>query len=122
MNLNERAALDAKKILGDLNGAGREFTLMTNNASYALTGIYGDIGYLLNLTTGEAVEGRTIEAAYSIASLEAQTMDEPERGWGFECVDLSGKKQKLYVVKYEADRTIGVGRLKLAVNLNAKQH
>ena len=120
MNLNDRAALDAKNILSDLNGAGREFTLMINNACYVLTGIYGDIGYLLNLTTGEAIEGRTIEVSFSIASLAAQTQDVPERGWGFECKDLSGKKIKLYVVKYEPDRTIGVGRLKLAVNLNAK--
>ena len=120
MNLNERAALDAKNIIGDLNGAGREFTLMTNNASYALIGVYGDIGYLLNLATGEAVEGRTIEATFSIASLVAQTPDEPERGWGFECIDLSGKKIKLYVVKYEPDRTIGLGRIKLAVNLRGE--
>lgn len=120
MNLNERAALDAKMILGDLNGAGRDFTLMANNTRYKLTGVYGDIGYLLNLATGEAVEGRTIEASFSISTLAAQTPDEPQRGWGFECVELSGKNIKLFVVKYEPDRTIGVGRLKLAVNLNAK--
>lgn len=119
MNLMDRAALDAKNILGDLNGAAREFTLMTDNARYAITGVYGDIGYLLNLATGEAVEGRTIEAAFSLASLAAQTADEPERGWGFE-IEVSGKKLKLYIVKFEPDKTIGVGRLKLAVNLNAK--
>ena len=120
MNLRERAAHDAKKILGDLNGAGTKFTLTTNNDNYPLTGSYGDIGYLLNIATGEAVEGRTIEAAFAISSLTAQTPDEPARGWGFECVDISGKKIKLYVVKYEPDKTIGVGRIKLAVNLNGK--
>ena len=120
MNLRERAAADAEKILGDINGAGTEFFLITNNAEYRLAGIYGDIGYLLNLATGEAIEGRTIEAAFSIASLAAQTEDEPERGWGFKCKELSGKMLKLFVVKYEPDRTIGVGRIKLAVNLNGK--
>jgi len=120
LNVMDRAALDAKNILSDLNGAARAFTLITNNTRYQLTGIYGDIGYLLNLATGEAIEGRTIEASFVIASLAAQTPDEPERGWGFECVELSGKKIKLYVVKYEPDNTIGLGRIKLAVNLNGK--
>ena len=121
MSLRERAAADAEKILGDINGAGTEFVLTTNNAEYRLVGVYGDIGYLLNLATGEAVEGRTIEATFSLASLAAQTAEEPERGWGFRCFELSGKELRLFVVKFEPDRTIGVGRIKLAVNLNGKQ-
>jgi len=120
LNLRERAASDTANILGDLTGAASEFFLITKSGKYRLSGIYGDIGYLLNLSTGEAIEGRTIEATFSIASLAAQTDNEPERGWGFECVELSGKKIKLYVVKYEPDKTIGIGRIKLAVNLNGR--
>jgi hypothetical protein len=118
LNLRERAAEDAKAILGDLDGAGTEFILSDKNNKYPIAGIYGDIGYLLNLSTGEVVEGRTIEAVFSLSTLAAKTTTEPERGWGFECTDLTGKKIRLYVVKYEPDRTIGIGRIKLAVNLN----
>ena len=117
MNLRDRATKDAGKILADLAGAATEFTLISNGNEYPLSGVYGDIGYLLNVATGEAVEGRTIEAAFSLASLAEKTKEEPRRGWGFKCVDLSGKEIKLFVVRYEPDRTIGVGRIKLAVNL-----
>jgi hypothetical protein len=118
MNLRDRAAMDAKSILGNTNGAATEFILISNKTEYRVTGSYGDIGYLLNLATGEAVEGRTIEAAFSLLSLAEKTEKEPERGWGFKCFDLTGKEIKLYVVKYEPDRTIGIGRIKLAVNLD----
>lgn len=115
MNLRERAAADAKKMLDDLSGAATKFIL---NGQYTIAGIYGDIGYLLNMSTGEAIEGRTIEAAYSLSTLAEKTEEEPQRGWSFECKDLSEKLLKLFIVKYEPDRTIGIGRLKLAVNLN----
>jgi len=117
VNLRERAARDTNKILGDLSGAASKFSLIVKGKEYELSGVYGDIGYLLNFSTGEAVEGRTIEAAFSLAALAEKTKEEPQRGWGFKCVDLSGKETKLFVVKYEPDRTIGVGRIKLAVKL-----
>lgn len=117
MNLRERAAIDARKILGNLDGAGTEFTLTEEGAEYSLAGSIGDIGYLLNFATGEAIEGRTIEAAYSLLSLAEKTEKEPKRGWGFKCKDLFGKEINLFVVKYEPDKTIGIGRIKLAVNL-----
>jgi len=118
MNLRDRAALDAKKILGDTSGAASEFVLISGNAEYPVTGSYGDIGYLLNLATGEAVQGRTIEAAFSLLSLAEKTKEEPKRGWGFKCIDLTGNEIKLFVKKYEPDKTIGIGRIKLAVNLD----
>jgi hypothetical protein len=118
MNLRERASADAQAILNDINGAGTEFFLKPpNKAEIPLKGSYGDIGYLLNTATGEAIEGRTIEASFSLASLFAATPAEPKRGWGFRCIGLTGKEIKLFVVKFEPDQTIGVGRVKLAVNL-----
>ncbi|MCL2138687.1 MAG: hypothetical protein FWH41_04055 [Treponema sp.] len=123
MNLRDRAARDAKDILDDLGGAGTEFVLTEKNAEYRLKGSYGDIGYLLNMATGEAVEGRTIEAAFSLLSLAEKTNREPQRGWGFRCKDLvSGKEIKLFVVKYEPDKTMGIGRIKLAVNLDEQSN
>ena len=118
MNLRDRAARDAQKILGDTGGAGTEFFLTPpGEAELPLTGSFGDIGYLLNVATGEAIEGRTIEAAFSLISLAKKTQQEPKKGWGFRCNDKFGKEVKLFVVRYEPDRTIGVGRIKLAVNL-----
>jgi len=117
VNLRDRAAEDAKNILNDLGGAGTEFIFSNGNADYKISGVYGDIGYLLDMSTGTAVEGRTIEAVYSLATLAALTNEEPQKGWGFRCNDLSGRELKLFVVKYEPDRTIGVGRIKLAVKL-----
>ena len=116
MNLRERAARDMQNILNDKSGAGTEFFLKPDDeAEFPITGNYGDIGYLLNTDTGEAVEGRTIEAAFSLLSLAKKTDKEPKRGWGFRCKDLSGKDFSLFVVKYEPDYTVGIGRIKLAV-------
>jgi len=115
LNLRERAAEDARAILSDTGGAGTEFFLSFKGVEYPVTGSFGDIGYLLNMATGEVIEGRTIEAVFSLASLPAGI--EPQRGWGFSCADLSGKLLKLFVIKFEPDKTIGVGRIKLGVNL-----
>jgi hypothetical protein len=118
MTLRERAAADSQKILNNLNGAGTPFVLITaDDKHFQLTGIYGDIGYLIDPATGTAVQGRTIEAAYSMASLREQTEKEPEKGWRFVCNDLAGNETAVFVVLYVPDRTIGLARLKLAVNL-----
>jgi len=118
VNIRERAARDAQNILNNSGGAGTGFYLKpVGEAEFFITGTYGDIGYLLNTETGEAVEGRTIEATVSLFSLAEKTNKEPQRGWGFRCKDLSGKDIDLYVVKYEPDRTIGIGRIKLAVKI-----
>ncbi|GHU66648.1 hypothetical protein FACS189447_07960 [Spirochaetia bacterium] len=119
MNLIQRAAADARKILENENGAGTSFILSTKeNEQYPVTGSYGDIGYLLNPQTGEAIQGRTIQAAYSMKSLREQTEREPEIGWRFTCFDLSGEQTDLFITRYEPDRTIGVARLRLALNLH----
>jgi hypothetical protein len=118
MNTRERAAADSQKILNDLSGAGSPFELLSaNNEQYHLNGSYGDIGYLIDPDTGTAVQGRTIEAAYSMASLREQTEQEPKKGWRFVCNDLAGNEIVLFVALYVPDRTIGLAKLKLAVNM-----
>jgi hypothetical protein len=115
MGIRERAALDARKIME--SGAGTPFVLIDpEKREYPMKGIYGDIGYLLDQATGEAIQGRTIEAAYSIAALKAQTPDEPGEGWHCKANDLTGAEIKLGVKMYAPDRTVGVARLKMAVN------
>jgi hypothetical protein len=118
MNLRDRAAADSKDILEDISGAGPSFILFSKDGQqYPVAGNYGDIGYLLNPATGEPIQGRTIEAAYSMETLRLQTEREPEMGWRFSCYDLTGKETNLFIVRYEPDRTIGIARIKLAVNL-----
>jgi hypothetical protein len=118
MNIRERTAADAQKILTDINGAATPFVLIAaDGQEYQISGSYGDIGYLIDPKTGTAVQGRTIEAAYSMATLREQTEREPEKGWRFICNDLAGNKTTLFVVIYVPDRTIGLARLKLAVDM-----
>lgn len=119
MNVRERAAHDAKSILNDLGCAGTSFFLTSNTTGkeYQVAGSYGDIGYMINASTGQAVEGRTIEASFSLLSLAEKTEEEPQRGWEFRCIDISGKTIKLFITKFEPDRTIGVGRVQLGIKL-----
>jgi hypothetical protein len=119
LTLRERAAADAKKILENVSGAGTPFILVTKEKEeFPVVGSFGDIGYMLNPATGEAIQGRTIQAAYSMQSLRILTPKEPERGWGVKVFGLSGTLTELYVTMYEPDRTIGIGRIRLAVTLN----
>jgi hypothetical protein len=123
MNVRERAARDAKKILENTNGAGTPFILVSKErVEFPVAGSFGDIGYLLNPATGEAIQGRTIQAAYSMESLRAQTPMEPERGWRFKVTGLSGALTELFVTMYEPDRTIGIGRITLAVVLDESEN
>jgi hypothetical protein len=119
MTIRERAAADAQNILTDINGAATPFVLIAadDGQEYPISGSYGDIGYLIDPATGTAIQGRTIEAAYSMATLREQTKREPEKGWRFVCNDLEGNRTTLFVVLYVPDRTIGLARLKLAVDM-----
>ena len=118
MSLREQAAADFKELLEDADDLGTKFILVSikTKTEFPIAGSFGDIGYLLNPATGEAIQGRTIQAVYSMASLSELTPEEPEKGWGFKTTDLSGKEIKLFVTMYEPDRTLGVARIRLAVN------
>jgi hypothetical protein len=121
MGMREQAAADLQQLLSDTeNGPASPFTFFDNKnpaAAFPLSGIFGDIGFLISPDTGAAVQGRTIEAVYSMAALKALTNEEPERGWRFKAMDLNGAEFELYVIRYEPDRTVGTGRVKLAVKM-----
>jgi hypothetical protein len=117
MGLRRLAESDLAETLEDASGAGSPFVLITpQNSEFELTGIFGDIGFLLDIETGLPVQGRTITAAYRIKSLAGKTSDVPGKGWRLKTQDLGGKEYTLFVVGYEPDRTIGIGRLKLAAD------
>ena len=71
---------------------------------------------MLDIETGLPVQGRTITAAYRIKSLAEKTSGVPGKGWRVKTQGLDGKEYTLFVVGYEPDRTIGIGRLKLAAD------
>jgi hypothetical protein len=119
MNIREQAAADLNSILADTkDGPASSFVFIASDgAEYPITGIFGDIGFLINPENGAAIQGRTIEAAYTMAALREKTDRVPEKGWRFRAWKLDGAEYELFVVRYEGDHTIGIGRVKLAVNL-----
>jgi hypothetical protein len=118
MGIREEAAADLSFILSDVDGPASSFVLIApDGPEYPVAGIIGDIGFLLDQNTGVAIQGRTIEASYATRGLREQTEREPERGWRCKSWDLTGEEYTLFVTRYEPDRTVGVARIKLAVNL-----
>jgi len=116
MNLRELAESDLAETLEDADGAGSPFILIDDkNTEYHLTGTFGDIGYLLDTETGLPVQGRTITATYRMKTLFEKTIRPPGIKWRVKVLDFNGAEHTLNVVNYEPDRTVGIGRLKLAV-------
>ena len=117
MKLRELAESDLSDTLEDKNGAGSSFTIIDPNGNeFCITGTMGDIGFLLDNETGMPVQGRTITAAYRIKTLAEKIGLAPGRGWKVKTKGLDGVEYILHVVNYEPDRTIGIGRIKLAVD------
>ena len=116
MGLRELAESDLGETLEDKNGAGSPFNLIdTKGAVFPLTGTVGDIGFLLDNETGLPVQGRTITATFRISTLAAKTSDIPGAGWRVVTKDLTGKENSFFVINYEPDHTIGIGRIRLGV-------
>jgi len=93
------------------------FTLIDPSGDkFELKGTLGDIGYLLDNETGLPVQGRTITAAYRIKTLLEKTVVAPGKDWKVKATGLDGKEYTLFVLNYEPDRTLGVGRIKLGCN------
>lgn len=115
MNVRELAESDLAETLEDADGAGSPFILIdANSREYHLTGTFGDIGYLLDNETGLPVQGRTITVTYRMKSLFEKTKYPPGQGWRVKVLDFNGAEYLLHVVNYEPDRSVGIGRLKLA--------
>jgi len=116
MNVRELAESDLADTLEDADGVGSPFVLIDDEKKeYHLTGTFGDIGYLLDTETGLPVQGRTITATYRMKSLFNYTNRPPGRNWQVKVKDLNDVEHLLNVVNYEPDRSVGIGRLKLAV-------
>lgn len=77
----------------------------------------GDIGYLLDVD-GRDVATRTIVASYISSRVKVgEKTIEPKRGWRVTCFDLEGKEWKLFVSHALPDRTLGLTKLYLVLDL-----
>jgi hypothetical protein len=107
------------EIIEDPETSGSPFVIIDpKEKEYPVIGIFGDIGFLLDPNTGLPIQGRTITASYRIRTLADMTQETPGKKWKVRAPDLYGTDCTLYVVRYEPDRTIGMARIKLAVNYN----
>lgn len=123
MNLYALAENDLAFTLEDSqNGAGREMLLVdTDGNKTALTGSIGDIGYLLD-TEGNPIAGRTITACFRMSSfVSGGDYVIPETGWHCRYTDMASHQWDLFVVRAEPDRTLGICRLVLSLNLPTVQ-
>lgn len=124
MNLRQLAEQDLKVTLTDKdNGGAVSFTLLKpTGTGYTLSGFVGDIGYLVD-TEGNPIAGRTVTACYRLSDCltSAGEYVKPGRGWRVIYTDLSGHEWILYIIRFEPDRTIGIGRLILSLELETKE-
>lgn len=119
MGLRQLAEADLKVTLTDKNvGGAVDFTLLQpSGTGFTLSGFVGDIGYLVD-TEGNPIAGRTITACYRMSDFVSEgEYVKPGRGWRIIYTDMSGHEWILFVVRFEPDRTLGVGRLICALNL-----
>lgn len=121
MNLRQLAEKDLFTTLEDAeNGAAVSVKITdVSGRQYQINAIIGDIGYLLD-TDGNAIAGRCVTAAWRLSSLvdNSGKQIEPGRGWRVTYSDLSGREWTLFVTRFEPDRTIGVGRVFLSLDLS----
>lgn len=122
MGLRQLAEADLAVTLTDDNvGGAVSFTILKpSGTGITLKGFVGDIGYLVD-TEGNPIAGRTITACFRMSNyLSDGEYVKPRRGWRVVYVDMSGHEWILFVVRFEPDRTLGVGRLICALNLEEK--
>ena len=121
MGLRELALADTAVTLESADGGTATFTLSDNKGnSFSLTGIVGDIGFLID-TEGNAVAGRTVWASFRSDRVKiGGLVREPERGWSFSYADMSGKVWNLFVLYSEPDRTLGITKIYLVLDLSGK--
>jgi hypothetical protein len=119
MGIREEVASDLSEILESPNdpaAAGTPCIFIDREGNeYPVIGAFGDIAYLLNPENGTPVQTRTVTASYRMESLRKLTEKVPGQGWKVKVNDLNGIEQILYVSRYEPDRSIGLGVVKLSV-------
>ncbi|MCQ2087878.1 MAG: hypothetical protein MJZ37_07480 [Bacilli bacterium] len=119
MGLRELAEKDLGFTLEDGNyGSARNITLSSpDGEEFQIQGWVNDIGYSYD-TEGNAVSSRTISAMWRMSSvMKNGNYVVPGRGWECSFSDMTGKEWNCYVVRVEPDRTLGIARAWLSLDL-----
>ena len=122
MGLRELALADTAVTLESAKGGTAAFTMSDlSGNTWELTGIVGDIGLLID-TEGNAVAGRTVFASFRSDRIQINNVTvEPARGWKFGYTDMSGKKWDLFVLYSMPDRTLGITKVYLVLDLSVAE-
>jgi hypothetical protein len=115
--VRDLAAADLRKIIEDPNGAGTPFTLINSAGEFPVAGTFGDIASLIDPVSGEPIQGRSIEATCAAQTIISAAGKVPARGWKARVTALDGTITTLFVQRNEYDRTIGLCRLALGLQL-----
>lgn len=117
MNLRELAEKDLGILLEGVGACNITF-IDSKGQSHVVAGWVGDTGILFD-TDGNPVAGRCVRATWRLSSLmQDGKYLEPSRGWSLYYTDMTGKEWLLYVTRFEPDRTAGIGRVFLSLDLS----
>jgi len=110
MSILEQAELDLKTTLENLDDFGIAIKLFdSDDNEYNLVGKSNDIGFFLDMNTGMAFRGRTVEVDLrlsSIISAGAGSIVDDSSEWRFKF------KNVMFAVRYApVDRTLGILKL-----------
>lgn len=122
MGLRELAQKDAAHTIEGKQAGNTVFTLSDKAGnSWEITGFVGDIGYSVD-TEGNRVAGRTVCASFlaSRVKINGKTVT-PAPGWKLVYRNLEGETQESNVVFAEPDRTIGVVRVYLSLDMSGTE-
>lgn len=123
MNLRELAKRDAAHTV-EGEQAGNTLCALSDGrgGEWEIPMLLSDIGYSLD-TDGNQVAGRTCWASYiadRVKSDEGEVLT-PRRGWRLDWTDIDGKRQKMFVLFAEPDKTIGLTKLFMVAQLPKKE-
>lgn len=118
MNLRELAKRDAFHTV-EGEQAGNTLCVLSDPAGekWEVPMLLSDIGFSMD-TEGNTIAGRTCWATYIAERVQKDgALLTPRRGWRLDWRDIDGRDQKMFVIYAEPDRTVGLTRLFLAVQL-----
>jgi hypothetical protein len=112
-NLRALANKYLEKTLENPKRGGTPYTIIDPQGKrYSVTGTVGDISLIIDASTGEAMQGRTIIATCLVKRLP----DAPRRGWQAEVPSLTGEIEKYFIQEVQPDKTIGLYYFSLGVD------
>lgn len=118
MNVRALAERDLALTLENFGG-GVEIAL-TDGAgeSHIVFGRVGDIGFAYD-TEGNQISSRTVQATWRLSAMATEEGKYliPDSRWTASWKDLSGREWTAAVTRCEPDRTLGVGRVWLSLEL-----